>query len=67
MNAITATENGQAANPTDHTLLGWAYEAHCESCACCRRGETWCDTGAAILTAIGTTRSDSGLPGYGEN
>lgn len=65
MNAITATENG-TTNPTDHELLGWSYEAHSETCATCRRGETWCDTGAAILTAIATISSSNDLPGYGE-
>jgi Zn-dependent alcohol dehydrogenase len=49
---------------TDHALLGWAYEAHCENCATCRRGETWCETGAAILTAIATTNTNTDLPGY---
>jgi hypothetical protein len=50
---------------TDHALLGLAYEDHCDRCPTCRCGETWCDTGAAILTAIATTRSDNNLPGYG--
>jgi hypothetical protein len=55
-----------ATQATDHALLGEAYEDHCQRCATCCRGEVWCDTGAAILTAIATTRSDSDLPGYGE-
>jgi hypothetical protein len=53
-----------AIQAADHALLDQAYTSHCENCPCCRRGETHCDTGTAILTAIATTRSDSDLPGY---
>lgn len=55
-----------AIQATDHALLGQAYEDHCERCPTCRTGDVWCDTGAAILTAIGTTKSGNDLPGYGE-
>ena len=60
MNAPTMA----ATRATDRALLGWAYEAHCVNCATCRRGETWCETGAAILTAIAAANTNSDLPGF---
>lgn len=60
--AIIATENGRTiTNPDSPTLARWAYERHCEKCATCRRGETWCDTGRALLTA---TAPATDIPGY---
>ena len=48
----------------DRDLLAQAYSQHCDRCPTCRRGDTGCDTGAAILNAIATTDSGSDLPGY---
>lgn len=50
-------------NPTSDQLSGWAYEAHCETCATCRRGDTWCETGRRMLAATAPDR-DNGIPGY---
>jgi hypothetical protein len=59
---ITATENGHTiTSPSSTALAHWAYEAHCDECATCRRGETWCETGRALLAA---TAPISDLPGY---
>lgn len=55
-----------AVQAADHKLLGDVYRNHCDRCATCKTAETWCDTGAAILTAIATTSSGSDLPGYSE-
>jgi hypothetical protein len=55
-----------ATQTADHAQLSRAYYEHCQNCPCCRRGQTWCETGTAILAAIATTRADSDLPGYGE-
>ncbi len=49
--------------PNADQLAGWTYEAHCETCATCRRGDTWCETGRALL-ALTAPRGHNDLPGY---
>jgi hypothetical protein len=47
--------------PTADQFATWAYEAHTEACATCRRGDTWCETGRRLLAA---TAPANDLPGY---
>ena len=49
--------------PTADQLAGWAYEAHCDACATCRRGDTWCDTGRTLLTLTAPCGNPD-LPAY---
>lgn len=55
-----------AIQASDHAVLGRAYESHCDRCFTCKRGDTFCETGAAINAAIATTRAGSDLPGFQE-
>lgn len=49
--------------PTSDQFAAWAYEAHCQTCATCRRGDTWCDTGRRMLAAT-APHHDNGIAGY---
>jgi hypothetical protein len=61
--SIVATENGRTITaPDSPTLARWAYETHCETCATCRRGETWCNHGRALLAATAPTNDLPGFP-----
>lgn len=59
---ITALDGARVVTQPDaSTLVHWAYEKHTETCAECRRGDTWCQQGRAFLRA---TRPTTDLPGY---
>lgn len=48
-------------DPSAELLSKWAYEKHTETCAECRRGDTWCAQGRAFLRA---TQPAADLPGF---
>jgi hypothetical protein len=49
-------------NPTSDQLAGWAYDTHCQTCATCRRGDTWCERGRALLAATAHILDTPGYP-----
>jgi len=59
---ITALDGDRVITQPDATTLAhWAYEKHTETCATCRRGDTWCGQGRDYLQA---TAPHTDLPGY---
>jgi hypothetical protein len=64
MSTMTVTRDQVVTtDPSAASLAYWAYEKHTETCATCRRGDTWCETGRNYLAA---TAPNSDLPGYPE-